>query len=548
MKKATVRGACAALVLLAAVCGGTGVWGQAQSNEPVVVGRASMVSIDAFDKLLADLGIPRSRDLDIKRGMEESPFLGTGAVATDRPLGVTLVVGGAQKSFEFERNAMIDVPVVAGKATPALQTAAGGEPVGGSKDTFKVKGEDLTVRRTADYLHVKSDTDPFGLSVANDTMFAADYKDPTNLFVVVGDLAAMRKGAPDVYKDLAKQIVVLPRIMGVPTPDDPSPALSEMDKIDKLTLAMSQDAANFHLKGALMPSPVKAVMKETTRPGFPAGTMVQMHLAYPDVETASQLEKQLATLPPDTFGMGMPPEYHARVKDLVMKLVSLNTRSEAMSVGFTLKAGRPVLYVVDQFRGDVDGIKEIGDAVNASVSLAAEGGGVKVKLDSSTYTAGDKKVQRLALSPDTGAAGGAGNAGAAAGAGEKVVIDEIQTGRTLYVTLSLNADEKYVVDLANAAANGKSSALCFGSLDLGAMVGAVADVGDLPAPMRNQMQSLKTGWAGKNLTWTVQSTADSGLTTDVTLPRQVVRDIVKLLQANEAPAPATTEGVKEELP
>ncbi len=502
----------------------------APAKDPVVVGRFSLASIDALNKFLTDLGLPLNNSIDLKPGLESAPFLGAGTVASDKPVGVVVLAGDPHKLFPIQDSVFISVPVMPGKATAADLMAAGGKAVEGTTDTFSgVGGAMQLVRRTADYLHVKEAAGTWGLSTLTDALFTADYKDATNLFVASANMDAFRKAAPEAYKELAKQITSLPSSLGLVVLTDSKPVENALDKVDKLTIALAQDDVNFHLKSWLAPSPLSIKAKEAPRPAFPAGMIMRMHVVYPTVEAAGYIEKQLAALQEDAFGMGTPAALHKRVKDLVVKAATLNTRTEAVSVAFAMKEGKPVFYLVDQFSADFDALKEIADIAKEGVSLATEGGSAKLTLDSSTYTVGDKKAQRLTLSP-----GGAQ-------AAEKVVIDEIQSGRTLYVAISLNSDAKYVVDLANAGLDGKSSVLCAGAVDLGAVAAAAIDAGGMPGLTPDMLQKLKVGWAGQGVTWTVQSSEQNFLYTDVQVSKQVIRDLVKMTTFQVQPVPAGTE-------
>jgi len=167
-----------------------------------------------------------------------------------------------------------------------------------------------------------------------------------------------------------------------------------------------------------------------------------------------------------------------------------------------------------------------------------------VKVESSSYAAGGKNVQRLMLSPDAGGAAAPAPAAAAAPA-EKIVIDEIQTGRTLYVAISLSPEGKYVADLAGAGMDGKSAVLCAGAVDLGALVTSAIDYGGMLGMTPEQLQKFKTSWTGQAVTWTVQTSAQNSLFTDVQVPKQMIRDLVKmaLQPAPAAPAEQVTPGL-----
>ncbi|HEY4330902.1 MAG TPA: hypothetical protein VGN88_14260 [Phycisphaerae bacterium] len=522
-----------ALPVLLALCAASANLAHAQDKpkDPVVVARLSIGSIDAFNKLIADLGLAGVGDFDIKRNLEEAPFLGKDTIAMDKPIGVAIMVSDSHKLFPFEDSFVMGVPVMPGKVLPADLRTAGGTALDAVPNGFSIPSFG-SVRRTDDYIFAKPPGTTFGLATITDAVFAPDYKDVSNLFVISANADAMRKNAPDAYKELAKAIVGLPQMIGgifgpilggaapaAPDPD-PKPALAVMDKIDKFTLAFGQDEKNIHLKSWLAPTPFDAKAKEAPRPAFPAGSFVQMHLVYPSPDAAAFLEKQLSQLPEDFFGGDLPPVYHERVKDLVIKAANLNTRTDAVSLAVTVKDKHPVLYLVDQFSDGTDAMKEITEILEIGSALSTEAGGNKFDVVGSTYDAGGKKIQRLVVGPGD--------------AKDKLIIDEVQTGKVAYFAISDNADGKYVADLAAAGMNGNSSALCAGAVDLGAIMAAAADTGGMPGLNPDELQKLKTALAGQGITWTVQSSDQNFLFADIQVPKQVLRDLIKITSAGDS--------------
>jgi len=154
MKKVTRR---TLSVVLALSVWASAAVAQEAPKATVVVGSVSVSSADALTKFITDLGFPMGPGMDIKSDLESAPFLGSNTVATDKPLGVTVLAGDPHKLFPFQDSVLASVPVVPGKATAADLTAAGGKTVEGTTDTFSgVGGAMILVRRTADYLHIKA--------------------------------------------------------------------------------------------------------------------------------------------------------------------------------------------------------------------------------------------------------------------------------------------------------------------------------------------------------------------------------------------------------
>ncbi len=506
------------------------------AKEPVVVARYSIASLDALTKFTGDLGIPMP--MDYKTQMETAPFLSAGAVATDKPIGMVMIAGDPHKFMPMEDSMAIIVPVNAGKSTPEALAAAGAAAVPGQKDTFTLGApggfENFVVHRTANFLVVKEMSSPFGLPAVADDVFASDYKDAANLGVISLNVDAMRKAAPDAYKEVAGDIASLPQMitglmmggMGGPpagNPDDKM-ILGAMDKINKITLALAQDDVNLHLRYFLSPSPLTAKPREMPRPAFPAGTFFQLHVVYPDATSAGFVEQQLAALPDDDFAAGMPPVYHERMKALALKAAALNTKSDAISAGFGLRDGHPVFYVVDQLSADVDAGKELKDILQEAAGLATEGAGQKMNLEATNYAAGAQQVQHIVLSPDGGPA-------------VKIAIDTLQAGKTVYIAISDNVDGKYVADLPAAGMKGTSSVLCAGALDLGEAFKAASETGGMPGLSPDQLQKLKQAFTGQGVTWTVQSAEAGYLFADLQVPKAALKKLISTFTGTDTQRP-----------
>jgi len=154
---------------------------------------------------------------------------------------------------------------------------------------------------------------------------------------------------------------------------------------------------------------------------------------------------------------------------------------------------------------------------------------VKLNLDHASYDAAGKKVQRLTFSPEDSKT--------------KIVLDEVQNGKVAYITISDNADGKYVADLAAAGMNGTSSVLCAGAVDLGAAVNAALDSGGLPGLSPDGLQKLKAAYAGQAITWTVQSSEQNFLFTDVAVPKVAIRELVKSFVSPSEPVPGNPPAI-----
>jgi hypothetical protein len=480
--------------------------------ESVTFARLSIASIDAVNKLLTDLEAPTADPLIAE--LERLPFLGAGAVAHDKPLGLLLTASPNAPLFSPQA-VVAAVPLAAGKATADDLTKAGAKPVEGKTDTVTL--EDMTLRRTANYLFGQGGANP-ALAGFSDTPFASDYRTPTNLLVAVLDLAKLRTGAPNAYK----QLTAAPALLPLPDAADAPKAFAEaLAKIDRVTFAFARDDKNLHLQFWQMPLPFAAkAIQPKPRPAFPAGVIAQMHVIYPDAETAHWLDRQLDEM--QEASIPGPPDKKPQIKALLKRLAKFNGQAEAVSMAITMQDKLPLVYVVDQLREDLDLATEIQGIATDLKAVAAE----EVKADVTTYDAGGKTVQRLALTSTDGS--------------DKVFVDALQQGKTIYFAFS-GKEDKVVESLAGAGMKGTSNALCAGVLDLTAALnaassGAGGPLSDLPP---DALAGLKTAFAGQGITWTAQGAEAGGnyLYFDLAVPFNAAREVGRVIKAmNNHPA------------
>ena len=499
---------------------------QDQPKTPAPIARFSIASLNTIVNLASQMGIQVPPDFI--SGLESAPFLGKGTVDLDKPMGFVVVAADPQKLFPIPNSVVIGVPVQAGKITLKDLTGAGATPVQGEKDVVNFAsggppgGFDL--RRTDNYLFVKAQSGPFGLSAMNDDVFATEYKQPGTLGVISFNFDTFRKVAPQAYKDAASNITSLPQafMMGPAfappaggNADTAKATLAAFEKIDRFTLALAQDDKSFHLRSWLMPSPIKGKARELPRPNFPAGMVVQMHAVFPDAQAAGFLEQLAANLQEDSMEM-LAPVYRARAKDLLVRAAHTVSGCDGISFAHTMKDGHPVFYFVAQLSQPADKLEEIKGIATETAALSTESGLAHASVDASSYDADGKKVQRLVASDDTQKG--------------KAVIDAIQDGKLLYVTISDNPDGKYVGELAKAGMNGTSSVLCAGVVDLNAAFKAISDSGGMGALTPDKIESLKKELGGQGITWTVQSSDQNFLYVDLAVPTAAAKWVISELQ------------------
>lgn len=480
-------------------------------TELVTYGRFSIASVDAINKLLADLEAPAQ---DLKAMIESAPFIGQGALAGDKPLGVMLVVTPNQPLMS-EKNLIVALPVNAGKATAEQMTATGGKAVAGAPGVVVV--EDMVLRRTEGYLFGRQGTAPTGMGKLVDTVFANDYKTAGNLLVASLDLAKLRTSAPDSYKQLGAFGSFLPLPAG--DPEAPNPVQQMLDTIDRLTFTINRDDKNLQLQLWKMPFASKPV-KPVARPAFPAGVIAQMHVVYPDAEAAMWVDKQIDQM--QEASIPGPPEQRERMKAFLKRLAKFNGQAEAVSMAVAAKDDQPVFYVVDQLREEIDLEAEL-KAISEDLKVLAKDEIVGNEL--TTFDLGGKKVHRLAL--------------AGKQESQRAYIDAVKDGKIVFVTVGMK-DEKPIEGLLAAGMNGQSSVLCAGVLDLTAALNVASSGAGGPLSMLppDALAKLRGAFAGQGITWTVQGAEGGGnyVYTNIAFPIQAVREVVRLTtQMNAAP-------------
>jgi hypothetical protein len=519
---------CSTLLLTASLAA------RADEPKPALFANASIVSLNDAKKLVADLGIPLPGD---PTAMLENmfPFIGPGGLQTDKPVGVLFVAG---EHITTQDLAVIALPVVPGKATIAALAQTGGQPVANHPDMTTMGGQ-ATFRRTANYLMFYSGA-PDILAAAADDPFTRGYNSPGRIALLNVNLAAARAAAPSQYKSFLEKAAA-----ENPASTDAAQAVGQKygesvvrgftDKLEHLSLAVSRDQQNLHLETWLRPCDVTGSRK-FPRPAFPADTVAQMHVAYPDAESAKWVDHIFELLPSDDLAKkhsNYTPEMAARAKALALRAIDLLCDADAQSFAVSVKAGKPVLYVVNQYSNDRDFAGEVKAILADGEKLDKETGETDSPKASTYQTAGGKPVTRISFQEKGKQQG---------------YVDFIQTGHV--VTLAIASDEgKYVEPVAALPANGEMSALCSGSIDLAASLKASQDSGKSPLPPE-QLKDLTTAFAGQSITWNVKTNAQSkDLYVDLAIPFSVIQQAAKMYMTfaapHAAPPPATVSPTQQ---
>jgi hypothetical protein len=478
--------------------------------------RASVVSVEAANKLITDLGIPVP---NLKTEVEGTfPFLGPDTVAADKPLGVIML---ASDDDDPDEATIVAIPPAEGKVSADDLAKAGAKLLANHSGLIAI--DDVTLRRTASYLFVKSG-EPAALNGLMDTPFAGDYKQPGNLAVMSLNLAALRKGAPATYQTFMESLKE-----DTPTDGPIETAAGEMyatfltgfiDSLERATVTVGREQELLQLKTWLAPVSIAAV-KPAPRPVFPGGTVFQIHIVYPDAKAAGWMSGIVDKLPKEAFEP-MSPEQATRAQALIKRMVNLYGGGRAVSVAMAMKGNNPLVYVVNQLSESLDYGGEVKAIAAEAGTLAKEMGEDETPMEVSTYKDGANSVVRLTFNDKE----------------VRTYIDAIQAGeegKFLWVTMSTD-DGHHVAELAKLGMRGTSTALCAGILDLGAMLSAATE-GGIPLPP-NMVEDLRASFAGQGVSWTVQTSGEGNsgyLFVDMQVPVAVAKGIAKTIAGASEP-------------
>ncbi len=428
---------------------------------------------------------------------------------------------------------MFALPVVAGKATVAALTAAGGQAVVDHPDMCNVNGSNF--RRTASYLMWYPGALDI-LTALKDDPFAQDYNRPGRLALVSLDLAAFRIAAPTQYKASLER---MKDRRPTANSTEIEAVKSFVNNLNYYSLAIARDPQNLHIETWMRPFDFKGSRK-FPKPSFPADIVAQMHIVYPNAESVGWFNHFIAEMPNESFKRDkqekqLTAEQAARVKALMIRAVKLLTGADAQSLGLGFKAGKPILYAVNQYTNDLDFAGEMQSILANGDKLDKETGDTDSPIVSKYQSAGGKSVTRvLLMNKDK----------------KEAYIDFVQTGHVVDLTIAAD-DGKYLDTVAGLPTNGEISNLCVGSVDLTAALKAEQESGETPKLHPDQLHELTTAFNGQSITWvakTIEQTKDVYI--DLAIPFGVLKELPKMMmgaQPRPAPEPApegTTPGVQ----
>lgn len=502
---------------------------QQAATPPAPVGRASISSITAVQKLLTDMGIPAPPLKDTLETKTPLP-LQPGTVDENKPVGVVILAGSKVPSSPADAagSLVFAIPALSGKLTaPDLAKNAGAEPAKGAPAGV-LSTTLFSLRRTPNYLLAKMGA-PADIAAVPADPFASDYKQKDNLAVITLDVAALRKTLDPTLKQMTAQAQPMAAPATAPAMAyeglaamAAAPAMNFIDSVDKITITLAQDDQNVDLRTWISPIAAAAGVPSTMqRPVFPKGTIFVTHVIYPGGPGSRWTDAIASAVPlPDEAAKAHETEY----RDFVKRALRLFAGGDAMSIGVAPRGNTATVYVVSQLHDAVDFAGEMQELNKSSKSFGMEPGETS---EVTSYDAGGKKVVRISDKNP---------------AGNSIFIDGIQDGKTLYLSFAPD-DGKYVADLAAGGLKDSSNLAVAGALDLGGFVQHLAAAGRFEGIPDNVKNALLTGYAGQVVTWSMQAVPDQkAMLAQVHVPKAALKMMVmmQMMQAGGPPMPATT--------
>jgi hypothetical protein len=497
----------------AVVAAGAGVPAARAEDKPIQVLRASFQLGDT-QKFLDDMGLHLPLSRMVKGNIEEAPFLGAGAIADDKPIGILgfalTLKEGENLDRAIGRSIVLALPVNKGFATvdKLFDFAKGQDPTAAvAGDTITTR--EVTAKRGADYL-LGSNGDL--VTQVADNPFKDDYKAAGTLGSATLDLAAVRKGFPKEVDEFWKE-VLRGSHSGDKSADEIAASLvrfvrEKVDKVDAVTASVTVEKE--WLKGGLVVTPVHIKMAGPAlpRPTFPAGTILQLHVAYPDAGSAGWAPLAISKLDfakLDDKGQ-LTDEQREQIKGIVERTAKLVLTPDAQSVGVTVEGGVPLVMVVNQYQkaGDFDKeLRSIAKEINEMTVKAKEAS----PIDISEYDDGDQKVTRVTLLDN-----------------EKPVgyVDVAQAGSKVAMTISPEKIKK-VAGLLVLPSKGPLTDFVNVTLDLGEAFKAASATMPIPDDIVKKLQAALTD---KTATLAIRSSADGkSMVVEGALPIAVLKEL-----------------------
>jgi len=474
-----------------------------------VIGSVSIASIDQFAAFARDAQIPFPPSFN-PAVCERFPFVGAGGVRRDLPVG-SLVLWGPNVT-PIEKN-IVGYPVQRGRGMLG-DLVLDGHPLQG-KHRDVVAMNHIPVRRTDNYLWIG------GAEPVIDQISELDIQRPYPgqhlLAAATLNLAAARAIDPEGYDSLWDN-----QVHGQPAPRNATDAaIADFQRRIEKAVTHNLDTLSFSLRKSsnllylgLGVSPL-SIPKDAgpeapfQRPTLPPAA-VRIDLAYPSRE-AAQWWAPLFGPELDEIYRASPrvdADTAAKMSRFASSAFGLLTVADAQSIAVDLQDHAWVIYVVNQYRNDIDfggevaklvkTADEMDRAIHSSFSTFAKSG----------YDVDGIQAQRLIFLDKRGPAG---------------YFDWIQQGKTVAFTLS-NDPGRHVTQLKDLKFTGPLQSLASGTIDLDPVVAASAkQPGSVFSRLSGrQLADLHQLLAPNRLSFSVES-KESALNLDVAVPMDLVR-------------------------
>ncbi|HWE94409.1 MAG TPA: hypothetical protein VG269_10630 [Tepidisphaeraceae bacterium] len=482
---------------------------RAEDDSLTQVGVVAVKSLDATAAFAKQIGMELPPPLTAKGLEQQFPFIGSGGLATDKPVGIILFGGPGVKSDQQMMTFVFPVKPTA--ATLESLKSMGAKALPGHADTVLMNG--VGFRRTGDYLAFGPL--PEAAATAKLESVADAVKGANALARLVVDLKAVRVSMPEQYASVLEAIS-----MNATAKDAQQAGMQVMisamrqgvEKFDRVELGL--DGADGGLRIALAAAPLKLPAPPPgDRPGLPANAIARVDAPVPLTSILSNevLKKLTARDAPE----GLTVKQEQKFQDLNAAVWSLFLGGEGQTAGMEVSRDAPVAYMVKRYDKPIDFALELRRLV-AQAKAFGDATHHPVEMELQSYKIGEEQALRVVISDS-----------------EKkpaLFLDVLQRGNTVFIAGSKN-EFRYVDRLLAAKADGPQKALASASVDLGRLFDAAtktpgSPLVGMPADRQKQLEDV---FRGQTLAVSLTSEGDTA-TIDLTLPPALTKNIPRLVK------------------
>ena len=488
----------------------------APAAAPTLVMSASVASLEKVAALAKDAGVGEVPYLSATFVEQQMPFIGTGGLAADRPLGILLYAGGERVDLE---EAAIVLPVNPGKADLASFVKSGAKPFEGRGDMVTLEG--MGFRRGKDQF-IFGQMPPAVAAVPEDAL-ARGYVGNELVARVDVDVAVLKRAIPKQYEQFFAELDA-----GVDA-DDPAAragadlVIRPMRGVTRLGLSLARAAAG-GLRLGVSAEPfdlpdAPAADAAFPRPGFPEGTVFRADFVCAPARALAAVAPIARLLEREAFFADATPEQQDQFRRLAADVADLLLAGNAGSLGVELIDGKPVVYWITRHPAGGDGrFPDLGAdmraiAVRAEALSKSPGADAKPKISLQDYSVGEgERAHRLVLLDEAGA--------------PELYLDTLQREGLRFVAIAAE-DTKPLERVLALKPEGNATALASGWIDLSMLAKAdmLPDADDAGLG-ETAMKELKAGLAGQRLDWTL-SGAKGTARIDLDFPPAVLQTLGK---------------------